>query len=72
MRHLQKIIRELNTLESLIELAEANAEQGSRIRFRYDWLRQELKRVRNGIQPHTDSPRAQSRSFPPLGGDYRR
>ena len=69
---LAKIIHELNTLESLIERAEANAEQGSRIRFRYDWLRQDLKRVRDGIQSHIDSPRAQPRSFPPLRGDYRR
>lgn len=69
---LAKIIHELNTLESLIEHAEANAEQDSRIRFGYDWLRQDLKPVRDGIQSHIDSPRAQPRSFPPLGGDYRR
>ena len=69
---LAKIIHELNTLESLIERAEANDEQDSRIRFRYDWLRQDLKRVRDGIQSHIDSPRAQPRSFPPLRGDYRR
>jgi len=69
---LAKIIHELNTLESLIKRAEANAEQDSRIRFRYDWLRQDLKQIRNGIQSHIDSPRAQPRSFPPLRGDYRR
>lgn len=69
---LAKIIHELNTLELLIEGAEANADQDSRIRFRYDWLRQDLKRVRDGIQSHIDSPRAQPRSFPPLRGDYRR
>ena len=69
---LAKIIHELNTLESLIKSAEANAEQDSRIRFRYDWLRQDLKQIRNGIQSHIDSPRAQPRSFPPLRGDYRR
>ncbi len=69
---LAKIMHELNTLESLIKSAEANAEQDSRIRFRYDWLRQDLKQIRNGIQSHIDSPRAQPRSFPPLRGDYRR
>lgn len=69
---LAKIIHELNTLEPLIERAEANAEQDSRIRFRYDWLRQDLKQIRDGIQSHIDSPRAQPRSFPPLRGDYRR
>tara|TARA_R110002072_G_scaffold209067_8_gene366535 strand:- start:1201 stop:1503 length:303 start_codon:yes stop_codon:yes gene_type:complete len=69
---LAKIIHELNTLEPLIERAEANAEQDSRIRFRYDWLRQDLKQIRDGIQSHIDSPRSQPRSFPPLRGDYRR
>ena len=69
---LAKIIHELNTLESLIKRAQANADQDSRIRFRYDWLRQDLKQIRDGIQSHIDSPRAQPRSFPPLRGDYRR
>lgn len=69
---LAKVIHELNALDSLIKRAEANAEQDSRIRFRYDWLRQDLKQIKDGIQSHIDSPRAQSRSFPPLRGDYRR
>ena len=69
---LAKVIHELNALESLIKRAEANAEQDSRIRFRYDWLRQDLKQIKDGIQSHIDAPRAQPRSFPPLRGDYRR
>tara|TARA_R110002072_G_scaffold127448_5_gene264857 strand:+ start:2886 stop:3188 length:303 start_codon:yes stop_codon:yes gene_type:complete len=69
---LAKITHELNALEPLIKRAETNADKDSRIRFRYDWLRQDLKQVRDGIQSHIDSPRAQSRSFPPLRGDYRR
>lgn len=69
---LAKVIHELNALDSLIKRAEANAEQDSRIRFRYDWLRQDLKQIKDGIQSHIDSPRAQPRSFPPLRGDYRR
>ena len=69
---LTKVIHEINGLDSLIKRAEANAEQDSRIRFRYDWLRQDLKNIKDGIQSHIDSPRAQPRSFPPLRGDYRR
>ena len=42
------------------------------MRFRYDWLRQDLQRLRLGIQEHINAPRAQPRSFPPLRGDYRR
>jgi RAQPRD family integrative conjugative element protein len=69
---LAKIIHELNVLEPLIKQAEANAEEDVRIRFRYDWLRLDLKQIKDGIQAHIDSPRAQPRSFPPLLGDYRR
>jgi len=69
---LAKITHELNALEPLIKLAEANTDKDSRVHFRYDWLRQDLKQIRDGIQSHIDSPRAQPRSFPPLRGDYRR
>lgn len=69
---LARLINELNTLESLIQQAESNADQDSRIRFRYDWLRQDLKQIQDGIQSHLDAPQAQPRSFPPLRGDYRR
>ena len=69
---LAKIIHEINALETLINRAEANADRDSRIRFRYDWLRQDLKQIKDGIQSHIDSPRAQPRTFPPLRGDYRR
>ena len=69
---LATVIHELNALDSLIKRAEANAEQDSRIRFRYDWLRQDLKQIKDGVHSHIDSPRAQPRSFPPLRGDYRR
>ena len=69
---LARITHELNALEPLIKQAEANADQDSRVRFRYDWLRQDLKKIRDGIQSHIDAPRAQPRSFPPLRGEYRR
>tara|TARA_E500000305_G_scaffold102374_1_gene96983 strand:+ start:6187 stop:6489 length:303 start_codon:yes stop_codon:yes gene_type:complete len=69
---LAKIIHDLNALEAAIKQAEANANPDSRIRFRYDWLRQDLKQIKDGIQSHIDSPRTQPRSFPPLRGDYRR
>ncbi len=69
---LAQIIHELNALEPLIKQAETNAEEDSRIRFRYDWLRQDLKQIKDGIDSHIDSPRAEPRTFPPLRGDYRR
>jgi RAQPRD family integrative conjugative element protein len=43
-----------------------------RIQFRYDWLRQDLERIKSGIQSHINAPRSQPRAYPSLRGDYRR
>ena len=40
---LARIIHELNALDPLIKWVEINAGRDSRIRFRFDWLRQDLK-----------------------------
>lgn len=69
---LARIVHELNVLTPLIASAEAQVEPNERIRFRYDWLRQDLERVREGIQAHIDGPRAEPRKLEPLRGDYRR
>ena len=69
---LVRIDHDLDALEPLIRKAESQAEPDARIHFRYDWLRQDLARVRQGIQDHIDAPRAEPRTFPPLRGDYRR
>lgn len=69
---LAQLLHELQAIEALVNVAEANASHDSRIRFRYDWLRQDLELMREGIERHLDAPRAQPRSFPPLRGDYRR
>ena len=68
---LARLIHEIGALAPLIETAESQASPDARIRFRYDWLRQDLERIRAGIQEHIDAPRAEPRSFPPLRGDYR-
>ena len=67
-----RLFHEIEALEPLIRSAESQANPDARIRFRYDWLRQDLARVRLGIQEHIDAPRAEPRTFPPLRGDYRR
>jgi RAQPRD family integrative conjugative element protein len=69
---LARIVHELQAIESLITQAESTADNDSRVRFQYDWLRQDLDQVQDGIQSHIDAPRAQPRAFPPLRGDYRR
>lgn len=69
---LARLEYELETLTALIDDAEAAANPDARVRFRYDWLREDIRRVRTGIQEHLDAPRAQPRAVPPLRGDYRR
>jgi RAQPRD family integrative conjugative element protein len=68
---LARLIHEIEALEPLIATAESQATPEARIRFRYDWLRQDLKRIRAGVQEHIDAPRNEPRKVPPLRGDYR-
>ncbi len=69
---LARITHELQAIESLITEAASQANPDARIQFKYDWLRQDLDRIRFGIQAHIDTPRSEPRTFPPLRGDYRR
>ncbi len=69
---LARIIHELQTISPLITEAASQANPDVRIRFQYDWLRQDIERIRLGIQSHIDAPRSEPRAFPPLRGDYRR
>ena len=54
------VIHELQALEPLIRQAETVAAVDARVRFQYDWLRQDLARVLAGIEAHLEAPRAQS------------
>ncbi len=69
---LARIIHELELLRPVLVEAKAAADPDARIHFRYDWLKKDLERVRQGIQEHIDAPRAEPRSVAPLRGDYRR
>lgn len=69
---LARITHELNAIDPLIAEAASQANPDTRVRFQYDWLRQDLERIRLGIQEHIDAPRSEPRFFPPLRGDYRR
>lgn len=68
---LQQIVKELKQLDKLIDKAEREANPSERIRFRYDWLRRDIKLMKDGIQDHLDGPSTEPRTFEPLQGDYR-
>jgi RAQPRD family integrative conjugative element protein len=68
---LVQLVHELEVFAMLVDRAERRADPDARIRFRYDWLRQDLERVRRGIKEHIDAPQSEPRQVPPLRGDYR-
>ena len=69
---LARVIHEIQAIQPLIMEASSQANPDARIRFQYDWLRQDLNRIRHGIEEHINAPRSEPRTFPPLRGDYRR
>ncbi len=69
---LSRIVHELQAIEPLITEAASQANPDARIQFQYEWLRQDLSRMQQGIREHIDTPRPELRTFPPLRGDYRR
>ena len=68
---LSRLAHEIVLLESLILESEAQAPAHQRVRFRYDWLRADLRKMHSSIQDHIDAP-TQPRSITPMRGDYRR
>lgn len=69
---LARLVHELESLEPLIVEASQAADPDARIRFQYEWLRQDLTTVRRGIEAHLEAPRVEPRPVAPLRGDYRR
>lgn len=69
---LARLVHELDALGPLLRAAESQADPDARIRFQYAWLRQDIARIRLGIEEHLNAPRAEPRRFPPISGDYRR
>lgn len=65
--------RQLETLEHLVAHSAANARltPGERYHFDYARLRNDLTRVRSGLQDYLTPPRAQPRDPAELTGQYR-
>ena len=69
---LLKVERHLADLELLIEAAEQSADPDARVQFRYDWLRRDVDKIRNGVQAHVQRPQAEKLVNAAIGGDYQR
>ena len=68
--NLARIDSELERVQVMVKEAADRAPSGQRVKFRYDWLLQDLQLLRKGVADHVDAPR-QPRPVPPLRGDYR-
>ncbi|MBE0469922.1 MAG: RAQPRD family integrative conjugative element protein [Methyloprofundus sp.] len=71
-RALLEILAHIEQTESLINVARAQQNPDQRIKFRYDWLNDDLHKVSRGIRDHLKAPQSQPRSVEPVLGDYRR
>ena len=69
-KNLARIAHEIERIQAQVSAAAKDAPTGQRVKFRYDWLQNDLELLRDGIRRHTDAPR-QPRPVPPLRGDYR-
>lgn len=56
----------------LIKSAQAQQSEDQRIKFRYDWLTNDLYKISRGISDHLSSPESQARTVQPIMGEYRR
>ena len=69
---LAALVRQLDLADHLAQGAAKAAAQGpARYRFDYPRLRDDLKRVRAGVQDYLAPLRAQPRDLAPLAGEYR-
>ena len=69
---LNRLARNLEELNALVNEAEHSAVADSRIRFDYQQLRNDLFAITHGIRTHIRLPDYSPRSVAPIPGDYGR
>jgi RAQPRD family integrative conjugative element protein len=67
---LARLIHEIEQLERVIEQADAQADSSQRVQFQYDWLRNDLARVKAGVREYLETVPLTPRTITPLAGDY--
>jgi RAQPRD family integrative conjugative element protein len=68
--HLARIKQVLASLDSLIQAAEREQEQSDRIKFHYEWLREDISKIQQGIDEKLKQSPLEPRRIEPLRGDY--
>lgn len=69
---LNRLAQQIQALDELIDRAEAESEPDARVQFQYQWLRQDLVRVRKGIEDYVRGAHHDRRTYPPIEGEYQR
>ena len=67
---LERLIDEIEQLEPFIQNAERERNEAARLRFRYDWLRSDLKKVKTGIEAYLQDTNHSPRTYRALQADY--
>jgi len=68
--NLARIKHVLDSLTPLINEAEQQQNKLARVQFRYDWLRKDIKDIKNGIDEKLKQLPIEPRNVMPLQGDY--
>jgi RAQPRD family integrative conjugative element protein len=67
---LARLVGEIDQLAPLIREAESQSSPQDRVRFGYAWLREDIGKVREGINAHLHRPRTEPQAVAPLRGGY--
>lgn len=68
---LVRLVQEIDALAPLVAEAERQADRTGRARFAYDWLREDMEKMKSGIRDHLERPRTEPDAPAPLSGGYR-
>lgn len=70
-QYLALLANEITALEVVLHKAELHQNKDARVKFQYDWLRDDFAKMKAGVLAHVNAPRTQPRKVAPLQGDYR-
>ncbi len=67
---LARILSELNVVQGLVNQADQHQQKNTRVQFRYDLLRQDLRKIQDGIEQALQRPVIEPHVITPIQGDY--
>ena len=71
-RTLKRLLIELRRIDSLVIEASYHADPDARMRFDYELLRRDIRRISNGVEAHVRAEALIPPRLEPISGDYHR